>query len=96
MDSYLLNLGVSQKTLDYLNEEIPSLLFDLSFCKESVFRIVNYLKHIGIKSIDTIFRYENRIFYIDYDKIVASFNSKNIEEVVENINSDVFALDDVL
>lgn len=90
MLDFLKELGISEETINYINENNDSnIVFDVDCNKTECVKIIEYLKGIGIKNIENILKYELQIFYKDEFRIKQIFNKyNNLDELVEAINED--------
>lgn len=85
---YLINLGISEETLNKIievNDEAIELSFECN--EESITNIINYLKYIGIKNIEDLLIYEIDFFLNDFEEIKKKLRRENIMDIY-NINMD--------
>lgn len=91
MLDFLKELGISEETINYINENNDSnIIFDVDCNKYECIKIIEYLRGIGIKNIETLLINELQIFYKDESRIKEIFDKykNNLNEVVAAINED--------
>ena len=91
MLDFLKKANINQDTIDYMYKNIEfNEIYDVSINEEECLKIIDYLKKIGIKDIDSLLKYELQIFYKDELKIMNLFKKyeKNLTELVAQINED--------
>ena len=69
---------------------------DLHLNAENAKKIIHFLKSIGIINIGDLLVYELDIFLNDYEEIKNIFNRDDIQNVVTEINNDVFSIESYL
>ncbi|MBQ9833936.1 MAG: hypothetical protein IJO33_01945 [Bacilli bacterium] len=90
---YLVDLGVSHEIVDSLNEAI---CYDLKVNENKITEIINFLKSIAINNLDDLISQELRILYMDLDDIKKAFDIPNRSEMIELINNDIVAIEEIL
>lgn len=93
---FLLEEGFSTELVDKLEKKLdPATIELVEIESDNVIEVINYLKEIGIKDIETLIITYIELFTRDIDDVKKAFNKHNIEEVVNKINEDVFYIENI-
>ncbi|MBQ4584467.1 MAG: hypothetical protein IJA94_06230 [Bacilli bacterium] len=90
---YLVDLGISKDIVDLLDD---ATCYNMKINEKKITEIILYLKNIGINNLDELIINELRILYMDFEDIRSAFNNCNQKEMVELINNDIVAIEDIL
>ena len=90
---FLIDLGISEEAIGALKD---ANLYDLQMNEKKITEIILFLKSMGIKNLDELIIYELRILYMDLEQVKKAFNIPNQEEMVDLINNDIMAIDEIL
>lgn len=86
--NYLINLGISEETLNKIIEvNGNAIILSIECNEESITNIINYLKYIGIKNIEDLLIYEIDFFLNDFEEIKKKLRRENVMDIY-NINMD--------
>ena len=88
MIDFLIECGIDHDTLEVMNGKYPTELFDLSCNKKEIFKIIEYLRSIGINNIDELLIYETWLFYKTFDFVKGAISRFDIFELVARINDN--------
>ena len=91
---FLLDKGISQEVIDKLRIKYDESILDIVDLEEgNVVEVIDYLKSIGVKDIETLLIYNISIFTTEVDEIKAAFEKQNIPAFVDEINDDITIID---
>lgn len=90
---FLEGLGISEEAINSLEE---ANIYDLRMNEEKITEIILFLKTIGIKNLDELIIHELRILYMDLERIKKAFNIPEQAKIVDLINNDVIAIEEIL
>ena len=93
---FLLDEGFTKEFISELSNKYDEGIID-QFILDSynVIEVINYMKEIGIKRIDELLLTHIGVFLKDIDRVKRSFNKHDINEIVKEINEDVFNIEKV-
>lgn len=93
---FLLEEGFSTELIDKLEKKFdPATIELLEIESDNVIEVINYLREIGIKNIETIILTYVELFTRDIDDVKKEFNKHNIPDVVAKINEDIFYIENI-
>lgn len=90
---YLIDLGISKEIINGLND---ANIYDFKMNEKKISEIILYLKSIGITNLDELIKQETYIFYTDLELIKRAFEIPNKNEIVDSINNDIVAIEEIL
>lgn len=96
MLDFLKECGISDTTINLLNQKYPAELFDLNCNKKEIIKIIDYFRNIGINNIDELLIYETMIFYKTFDFIKDKFSKYDFLDLVSKINDNYEEIEIIL
>ena len=91
---FLLDKGFDSSLLRSLREKYDEAILDtVDIEEDNVIEVIDYLKEIGIKYIDSLMIYDIGLFTTDIDKVKEAFEKQNIPEFVREVNDDIVNID---
>ena len=90
MMNELLNLGISNNTIEKLNvnlskKEIDEMTKHLNLISNNI----KYLTNLGINNVDMVFSNYSYLFLLDSSKFESIFNKYEASDLVDKISSNV-------
>ena len=86
--NYLINLGISEETLNKIIEiNDEAIILSIECNEENITNIINYLRYIGIKNIEDLLIYEIDFFLNDFEEIKKKLRRENAIDIY-NINTN--------
>lgn len=95
MIDFLEQCDISKNTIEKLYDKYPSQLFNLNCNEFDCIEIINYLKSIGINTVEEILLNNIEIFYETKEEIIKKFNEQDITALVEKINLEPTIINDL-
>lgn len=93
---FLLDEGFSKEVINELiNKYDESIIDQFILDSYNVVEVINYMREIGIKKIDQLLLTHIGVFLKDIDRVKAAFNKHDINEIVKDINDDIFNIENV-
>ena len=89
---FIKELNIDENTLKKIIEQnSESIIYTLETNKESIKKIIDYIKKIGIKPINELLIYEFDFFLMDINEIKNKLNN----ELIEDINNDYICVEEL-
>lgn len=94
MVKFLKSYGVNDSVISTMSRvNSDANLYNFNCNQDEIVEIIKFFNNIGIKCIDQLLIYKIEIFFRSFSDIRKMFSSKDIENIVEQINKDYTFID---